>query len=189
MGIPLSPGTLLAATLGLVAADWGSQLAGSSTVPGGPLDETAHFLTMLLVLWALGKRVPGRLWLPALIASVAIDADHIPDRLGFDFLTAGTPRPYTPVLRLQAGGWPSWTVEMRISALRQLRRQVTLRSEAVYRIHDFEDWLVAVEVVRVPGLRPGQRFRFTREAVERMDCLEVPRVGLSARRSSPTPPA
>ena len=33
--------------------------------------------------------------MPALIGSVAIDVDHIPQYLGYYFLTAGTPRPYT----------------------------------------------------------------------------------------------
>lgn len=79
----------------LFLSDWGTELAGGSTVPGGPLDETAHFLTTLLVLSALGPRVSRRFMAPALVASVAIDADHIPDRLGFDLLTIGTPRPYT----------------------------------------------------------------------------------------------
>lgn len=63
--------------------------------PGGPLDETAHVATTVLVLWALGPRVNPRIWVPAVIASVVIDADHIPGRLGASWLTAGTPRPYT----------------------------------------------------------------------------------------------
>lgn len=79
----------------LILADWGTELSGGSTVPGGPLDESAHFLTTLLVLWALGPRVSRRFMAPALVASVAIDVDHIPDRLGVDWLTVGTPRPYT----------------------------------------------------------------------------------------------
>lgn len=91
----LSPLALALVALGLVVTDWGTQLAGASTVPGGPLDEGAHLLTTLLVLWALGPRAYERFLLPALLASVAIDLDHIPGRLGVDWLTAGTPRPYT----------------------------------------------------------------------------------------------
>ena len=91
----LSPSALGIATVCLVAADWGSQLAGDSLFPGGPFDETAHFFTTLLILWALGKRACERFLLPALIASVAIDLDHLPARLGANWLTAGTPRPYT----------------------------------------------------------------------------------------------
>jgi inner membrane protein len=93
----LSPTTawLGLAGLGLVIADWGSRLAGNSVVPGGPLDETAHLLTTLVVLWALDPRPSKRFVVPALVASVAIDSDHIPGELGADWLTAGTPRPYT----------------------------------------------------------------------------------------------
>jgi len=82
------------AALGLAAADWGSRLAGDSVVPGGPLDETAHLLTTVLVIWALDPRPSKRFMVPALVASVAIDADHIPGELGAYWLTAGTPRPY-----------------------------------------------------------------------------------------------
>ena len=58
------------------------------------MDESAHLLTTLLVLWAFGPRL-GRFLAPALLASVAIDVDHVPGHLGADWLTAGTPRPYT----------------------------------------------------------------------------------------------
>lgn len=64
-------------------------------IPGGPLDELAHLLTTLLFFWALGPRARERFLVPALIASVAIDLDHIPGRLGVDWLSVGTPRPYT----------------------------------------------------------------------------------------------
>ena len=86
---------LALAVVVLVGADWGTRLAGDTVFPGGPLDEIAHLLTTLLVLWALGSRVCRRFLVPALIASVAIDLDHIPGRLGAEWLTAGTPRPYT----------------------------------------------------------------------------------------------
>jgi inner membrane protein len=88
------PRVLLVAA-GLVAADTGSHLGGEAFFPGGPLDELAHLLTALLVLWALGRRVCERVMVPALIASVAIDLDYLPERLGANILSAGTPRPYT----------------------------------------------------------------------------------------------
>lgn len=91
----LSPARLAVGVLALAAADWGTQVAGASAVPGGPLDEVAHALTTLLIFWAVGRRVSQPLLVPALIASVAIDLDHIPDRLGVSWLTSGTPRPYT----------------------------------------------------------------------------------------------
>jgi inner membrane protein len=91
---PSAP-TVCIAGIGLAGADWAYQRAGDSAWPGGPLDETAHLLTALLVLWALGRRATERVGLAALIASVAIDLDHVPDRLGAGWITAGTPRPYT----------------------------------------------------------------------------------------------
>lgn len=83
------------ATVVFLFADWGESKAGASFIPGGPLDETAHFLTMLIVLWALGDRVWQRFGPAALVASVAIDVDHVPQYLGYDFWTRGTPRPYS----------------------------------------------------------------------------------------------
>lgn len=91
----LSPPTLLLAAVVLVAADWAYRRAGYSIFPAGVLDEIAHLMTTLLVLWALGQRVCERFMLPALIASVAIDLDHVPARFGLYWLTEGTPRPYT----------------------------------------------------------------------------------------------
>ncbi len=95
-----------------VAADVASMIAGDSFFPGGPLDEIAHLSTMIIILWALGPRVcRPTLWPAALVASVAIDVDHIPDRLGARWLTDGTPRPYTHSLLtvmlvlLLAWGW------------------------------------------------------------------------------------
>jgi inner membrane protein len=91
----LSPVTLALTAVLLAAADWGTRLAGDSVIPGGPLDELAHLLTTLLFFWALGPRARERFLVPALIASVAIDLDHVPGRPGVNWLTAGTPRPYT----------------------------------------------------------------------------------------------
>jgi inner membrane protein len=80
----------------VLAVDQGVyQLVGGSTALQAPLDETAHLLTTLLILWSLIPRVHERVLIPALIASVAIDVDHIPHALGNQWLTAGTSRPYT----------------------------------------------------------------------------------------------
>lgn len=87
---------LLAAALVFVAADIGDQLSGGDTLlTSGPLDETAHLLTALIVLTAVGVLVFDRFLISALIASVVIDLDHIPNLLGTDWFTHGTPRPYT----------------------------------------------------------------------------------------------
>lgn len=90
----LSPTALFIATVALVASAWGTRQVGGSVVPGGLLDESVHLLTTLLVLWALGRTACERFLVPALAASVLIDVDHIPDRLGNEWLTSGTPRPY-----------------------------------------------------------------------------------------------
>ncbi len=58
-------------------------------------------------------------------------------------------------------------------AVGQVRRLARLGSEAVYRIDSIDDELVWVEVVDAPGLRPGQRFRFTRTSVARMELEAV----------------
>src|SRR6185312_10850129 len=52
---------LAAAVVALALADWAIRLAGDSFVPGGPLDEIAHLLTTLIVIWALGPRIYDRL--------------------------------------------------------------------------------------------------------------------------------
>ncbi len=98
---------LLLVAAALAILDWGAERAGGSTFPGGPLDESAHLLTVLLVSFALGpspraRAVRARLLLPALVAAVAIDLDHVPALAGSQWLTAGTPRPYTHSLVLVA---------------------------------------------------------------------------------------
>lgn len=54
----------------------------------------------------------------------------------------------------------------------QLRRNVLLGTEAVYRICDWDRNLVQVEVVSVPGLLPGRRCKLTHEAVRAMDVVD-----------------
>ncbi len=90
----LTPAAVVGATVVFILADVGDEQL-RALLPQAMLDETAHALTTLLVLWAIGGAVWKRMLIPALIASVAIDLDHIPGELGDDFLTRGTPRPYT----------------------------------------------------------------------------------------------
>ena len=54
----------------------------------------------------------------------------------------------------------------------QLRRQVRLGSEAVYRVREVTPTGVIVEVVRAPGLEAGLRFTFTAAAVQRMEPVD-----------------
>jgi inner membrane protein len=128
----LSPATLTIAAIVLAAADWGYSLAGDSFVPGGPLDETAHLMTTLLILWALGPRICTRFMVPALIASVAIDADHIPGQLGATWLTAGTPRPYTHSLL-------TIVVVLAIAAVWRRRRDLVLGIAIGLALHFLRD--------------------------------------------------
>ena len=128
----LSPVTLALTAVLLAGADWGTRLAGDTVIPGGPLDELAHLLTTLLFFWALGPRARERFLVPALIASVAIDLDHIPGRLGVDWLTAGTPRPYTHSLLTIA-------VVFAIALLWRRRRDLMLGLAIGLAIHFWRD--------------------------------------------------
>jgi len=91
----LRPVELVACLAVLLVDDWVYDRAGGSFAPAGPLDEIAHILTAMLVLQLLGRRVRDYAPFWVLLGSFAIDVDHIPGYLGSDFLTAGTPRPYT----------------------------------------------------------------------------------------------
>jgi hypothetical protein len=59
----------------------------------------------------------------------------------------------------------------------QLVAREMLGTEAVYRVLGENDRGIEVEVVRVPGLRPGSRFTFTLDAVLAMSALD-PAAGL-----------
>ena len=88
------------ALVGLVfVLDLGWALSGAYTgsIFYGLIDEPAHLATcaVALCLLVLSGREPSRTFvIAALVASVAIDLDHVPQHLGLDFLTAGTSRPY-----------------------------------------------------------------------------------------------
>ena len=56
----------------------------------------------------------------------------------------------------------------------EFRRRVSLGVEAVYRVCDWNDELAEVEVVRAPGLRRGQRFKFDVAAVRSMTVVAAP---------------
>ena len=93
--LSLARRTFILAAVALIATDYGCQLTDWSVASLGPLDESAHLLTMLFVLWALGCRLDRPFAKAALVTSMAIDVDHIPQYLGWSGLTKGTPRPYT----------------------------------------------------------------------------------------------
>ena len=77
------------------------------------MDEPAHLATGLVFVVALltlarSRRAPLSFVAAAVVASVAIDLDHLPELLGWHGLTQGTPRPYThslatPVVLIAVG--------------------------------------------------------------------------------------
>jgi inner membrane protein len=70
----------------------------NSTAEFGVLDEPAHLSTCVLLLMLvvlIGLRPSWTFLACALLASVAIDLDHVPAYLGWHGLSEGTPRPYT----------------------------------------------------------------------------------------------
>jgi inner membrane protein len=58
------------------------------------LDEPAHAATTALLLDASPVRPSPKTYREALIASVLLDADHVPSELGWDVLRRGAARPY-----------------------------------------------------------------------------------------------
>jgi inner membrane protein len=84
----------------IIAVDVAWIVFSGSTAPTefGLVDEPAHLATCLLLLLALVALAPSRPALAfaaaALVASVAIDLDHLPQYLGWDVLKDDGPRPY-----------------------------------------------------------------------------------------------
>lgn len=89
---------LVGAILGLDLL-WSIAAGSTGHITYGLIDEPAHLATCLVALLA-AVSITGGLPSPAfvasaLIASVAIDLDHIPAYLGWDGLTGSLPRPYS----------------------------------------------------------------------------------------------
>ncbi len=111
----LAPTQLMIAVMAVVllVADQLVLRIGPGVLQEGPLDETAHLLTGALLLGALA-RVPWRPFaVGLLVASVAIDLDHVPGLLGYQWITRTTQRPYPHSLLtlalvvLAAAAWPT----------------------------------------------------------------------------------
>ncbi|HEY2771487.1 MAG TPA: metal-dependent hydrolase [Solirubrobacteraceae bacterium] len=130
LGTP-SYAKLAVACVILALADLGNQLA-DAVILEGTSDEIAHLATTLIILWALGPTICRRFLVPALIASVAIDVDHVPARLGYHFLTHGTPRPYTHSLL-------TIVVVVLVAAVWRRRRDVLIGVGLGLAIHFFRD--------------------------------------------------
>jgi membrane-bound metal-dependent hydrolase YbcI (DUF457 family) len=116
------PGVILGAAALFAADQYLYQQVGSAVPAQAPLDWINHLITTLFIIWALRPLIRRRQLVAALVASVVIDADHIPGQLGSKILTAGTSRPYThslttiavlaalAVARPQWRGWASGAV-------------------------------------------------------------------------------
>lgn len=96
-----SDATAAAALTGTVVAldlVWGLFVGSTGHLGYGLLDEPAHLATCAIALLALAAltatRPPRHCVVAALIASVAIDVDHIPGILGSHALAGTLPRPY-----------------------------------------------------------------------------------------------
>lgn len=78
---------------------WALFEGSTGSLAFGLVDEPAHLATCALALLVLatltGSWPPGRFLAAALIASVAIDLDHLPGYLGTQLLTGSMPRPLT----------------------------------------------------------------------------------------------
>jgi inner membrane protein len=89
----------LLAVLVVIGLDLVADAGSRSTPEVAAFDEPAHLATGILVVLALIALAPAPRSIAfvaaALVASVAIDLDHLPQYLGWSGLTEGTPRPYT----------------------------------------------------------------------------------------------
>jgi inner membrane protein len=78
---------------------WGSVVGSTGSIFFVVVDWPAHLATcaiaLLVVAAVTERRISLRFGVAALIASVAIDLDHLPNYLGSQILTGSLPRPYT----------------------------------------------------------------------------------------------
>jgi inner membrane protein len=79
----------------IATADHLRRHADHPLILAGGLDEIAHLATGILAITALARQRQPRFAGSLLVASVAIDIDHIPYYMGSKWLTRGTPRPYS----------------------------------------------------------------------------------------------
>jgi hypothetical protein len=144
------------AVLGIVANDRFLRHGGGHFLYDALTDEPAHAVTALLVVgavaaWRRAWRIPV-VWIVAIVGGTAIDLDHLPDFLGWHYISAGTERPHThalPTLMLLLG-----------IALSQhgLRRRALLAAALGLTAHYVRD---LVEGSTLPLLWPGTTHGFS----------------------------
>jgi membrane-bound metal-dependent hydrolase YbcI (DUF457 family) len=145
----------------VVALDllWSLLEGSTGMLAYGLFDEPAHLATCAIALLALaalaGTRLPSRFAVAALIASVAIDLDHLPGYLGSHALTGSLPRPYGHTLLLAAV-----LVGIGCASRRRDTRQIALGAALGVSAHLLRDlatgpgvplaWPVSSDVVTIP---------------------------------------
>jgi membrane-bound metal-dependent hydrolase YbcI (DUF457 family) len=96
--LPLLAAALVVAVLTLDLL-WSLIEGSTGTIAYALIDEPAHLMTcalaLLAVLALIDAKPSWRFVAAALVASMAIDLDHLPGYLGSHFLTGSMPRPYT----------------------------------------------------------------------------------------------
>jgi membrane-bound metal-dependent hydrolase YbcI (DUF457 family) len=89
----------LLATIFVADLGWALIAGSTESIAYGLVDEPAHLATCGLLLvalrWGLGRPLPIGFVAAALVASVAIDLDHLPGYLGWGLVIGELPRPYT----------------------------------------------------------------------------------------------
>jgi membrane-bound metal-dependent hydrolase YbcI (DUF457 family) len=98
--------TALVAVVLLLDLVWSLLEGSTGRLAYALVDERAHLATCTVALLSLmvlaRNRLPARFVAAALVASVAIDIDHLPRYLGSHMMTGDLPRPYTHSLLLVA---------------------------------------------------------------------------------------
>lgn len=90
----------IALAVAVVSLDllWDLLEGSTGSIAYALVDEPAHLATCAIALLAAvalgGSPVPARFAVAALVASVAIDIDHVPGIFGWDVLAGPLPRPY-----------------------------------------------------------------------------------------------
>jgi membrane-bound metal-dependent hydrolase YbcI (DUF457 family) len=95
----------LAGTILAVDLLWGLLVGSTGHLAYGLVDLPAHLATCgiaLLAAAAVTGRLPARFVAAALVASVAIDIDHVPGLFGSHLLSGASPRPHSHSLAIPA---------------------------------------------------------------------------------------
>jgi membrane-bound metal-dependent hydrolase YbcI (DUF457 family) len=124
----------------------------------GPLDWSSHLATAILIVANLPARLPPAALRSALVASLAIDLDHVPYYLGSSILTAGAPRPYTHSLGTVA------VLLLAAAALRGCARQVAAGAALGVTAHLVRDLATGGVPLLWPFARSGVAVPFWIEA-------------------------